>query len=77
MLDLRQYLPKSHPLKATFRQHRIPQILLSNFLRDRLRIRVSQPQVAQWLNGYSKIPEHVETELQTLADQISSAGGVM
>lgn len=77
MFNLGKYKPKVHPLKKTFQQHQIPQIVISNFLRDRLKIKVSQPAVAQWLNGYTKIPEHIEAELQSLADQISSHGAML
>jgi hypothetical protein len=69
---VKQYYPKPHPTKKTFQQLQIPQIVVSNFLKDRLRIRVSQARVSQWLNGYNPIPEHIEKELQSLADQASA-----
>jgi len=55
MVHIKQYLPQPHPLKETFKQHQIPQIALSNFLCDRLKIHVSQSRIAQWLNGYNPI----------------------
>jgi hypothetical protein len=75
MVHIEHYLPQPHPLKATFQQHHIPQIALSNFLSDRLKIRVSQSRIAQWLNGYDPIPSHIEAELEELAAQISFSGG--
>ena len=73
-MNLEQYQPKPSPLKKTFRQFRISQIVISNYLQDRLGINVSQPLVAQWLNGYIEIPEHAEIELKRLADMAVSQG---
>ena len=72
MLDLQQYQPKPHPLKEKFQRLQISQIVLSNFLRDRLKIHTSQSRISQWFNGYDSIPEHVESELQNLLSQLSS-----
>ena len=72
MISLEQYQPVPHPLKETFRQRQISQIVLSNYLRDRLRINVSQSLVAQYLNGYVQIPEHIEVELESLARELES-----
>jgi len=74
MLDLQQYQPTPHPLKKKFQHLKISQIVLSNFLRDRLQIHTSHSRVSHWLNGYDPMPKHVEMALQNLAVQISSQG---
>jgi hypothetical protein len=66
--ELKQYHPKSHHLRYLFRQNRIPQILLINYLSQDHGIRLSQSTLSHWLCGYTPMPNQIQAALQKFVD---------
>lgn len=64
---LEPYRPKPLPIKEKLREFRIRQVEAANYLGCPLGT------LSSWLNGWQKMPKHVERKLHTLIQKAEQA----
>jgi hypothetical protein len=65
-VELDRFRPRPHPFRAFFLRHRIPQIVVANY------VGCSQSTISQLLRGYRPMPPEVEDRLLMLVNSVQA-----